>query len=574
MTNTAVKNFDWQRSLLIVGILCISVLLIREWVAFDKVYEAERTQQLASVANTTALIPDGTDSDTPTLALPDTSTTDSAGDVPTLPKAGGATIAQPAANQESLITVKTDTFQATIDTLGGDLVNVALVKHYSDLESREPYVMLQRDQFNQYIAQSGLIGENGTDSNGNRPVFSASKQTFTLEEGKDSLNVDLTFSKDNIEITKRYTFNRNDNLIQLEYIIENNTESEWSGALYGQIKRNDFAPIEPSASSLGMQPYLGAAVTTPDEHYKKLDFEDLAKSSFTLSQTGGWVAMVQHYFISSWIPPQQSKNHFRLLKSGDHFLLGFNTSRFVIPPGEKRSVTSGFYVGPKDIDRLEEISPYLDLTIDYGWLWWIAKPLFHALDAIHSVIGNWGWAIIILTIGIKALFYYPSNISYRSMAGMRKLQPKMAELKERYGDDRQRMGSELMKLYRDSGVNPMSSCLPILMQMPVFLALYWMLFESVELRHAPFVGWINDLSVMDPYFILPLIMGATMWIQQRLQPTPADPTQAKVMQFMPVLFTVMFIFFPAGLVLYWVVNNTLSIIQMWWVNRLVAGSTK
>src|SRR5690606_2559441 len=314
-----------------------------------------------------------------------------------------------------------------------------------------------------------------------------------------------------------------------------------------------------------MKPYLGAAITTPDENYKKISFDDLSDEPFKVVKEGGWVAMVQHCFISAWIPEAQDQNsyHLRQLGSQDMYLLGFTGPRTEVAPGTQGSIKARFYAGPKDTERLEEISPYLDLTVDYGWLWWIAKPLFWLLKTIHGFLGNWGLAIIGLTMVVKAAFFQLSAASYRSMAKMRKLAPKMAELKERCGDDRQKLSQEMMKLYKTEKVNPLGGCLPILVQMPVFLALYWTLMESVELRHAPFILWIQDLSVKDPYFVLPLIMGLTMFLQMRLNPAPPDPMQARIMQLMPFVFTFMFMWFPAGLVLYWVTNNTLGILQQW-----------
>ncbi|MEC8427220.1 MAG: membrane protein insertase YidC, partial [Pseudomonadota bacterium] len=336
-------------------------------------------------------------------------------------------------------------------------------------------------------------------------------------------------------------------------------------------------PVETTA--LGMQPFLGAALTTTEENYKKFDFGDLSdedlvrQGGFKTTIQGGWVAMVQHYFLSAWIPDQEEMNKFSLRKSrGDIYLMGFTSPQVTVAAGTQGVIKAGFYAGPKDIYRLEDISPYLDLTVDYGWLWWVAKPLFHVLNYIYGLLGSWGWSIIALTVLIKAVFFHLSATSYRSMAKMRKFGPEMQRMKDLYGDDRQRMQQEMMKLYKKEKINPLGGCLPILVQMPVFISLYWVLMESVELRHTPFLGWIDDLSVKDPLFILPLIMGATMWIQQKLNPTPPDPTQARIMQMMPIVFTFMFLWFPAGLVLYWVVNNTLSIAQQYVITRQIEAA--
>jgi YidC/Oxa1 family membrane protein insertase len=320
-----------------------------------------------------------------------------------------------------------------------------------------------------------------------------------------------------------------------------------------------------------MNPYLGAALTTGEENFKKITFQDMAEQKFQTSKQGGWIAMVQHYFISAWIPDSNSTNQYYSYKlnTSDLYLMGFTSPVVTVAPTNQGSIKASFYAGPKDTERLEQISPFLDLTVDYGWLWWIAKPLFWLMDKIHGFVGNWGLAIIGLTLLVKALFFHLSATSYKSMAKLRKLQPKLVELKERYGEDRQKFSQEMMKLYKTEKVNPFGGCLPLLIQMPVFIALYWVLMESVELRHAPFFGWIMDLSIKDPYFVLPIIYGATMWAMQKLNPQPTDPMQARIMNMLPFIFTFMFLWFPAGLVLYWVTNNILSITQQYIITRQI-----
>ncbi len=553
---------DWQRATILAAILAVSLLLVREWVDFqDRPQEAP----IASQSNSTPSDSLSTTAPSSVGDIPNTVIEDDS--IPTL--AGENEVAeQPVSTPTDVITVTTDTLKVEINPYGGDIVGLWLMDHYSDLESKAPFSILQQTPNSLYVAQSGLIGKNGTDKNKLRPTYTVSQSEYRLSDSSDKLNVDLNYQQGDVEITKRFTFVRGEHIVDVEYIINNQSQEQWSGAFYGQIKRGSHKPPK-SGGGFGVQPFLGAAITTEEDRYKKLDFGDLSEGEFKTDLTGGWVAMVQHYFLSAWVPPQESKNYYSLRSGGGNYLLTFQTSPFVVPNGEKHSVKASFYSGPKDIDRLEKLAPYLDLTVDYGWLWWIAKPLFHILQFIYSVVVSWGWSIILLTVLIKAIFYIPSAISFRSMAKMRKLGPKMQELKERYGDDRQKISAEIMKIYRKEGVNPMAGCLPILIQMPVFLSLYWVLLESVELRHTPFLGYINDLSVMDPYFILPLIMGATMFLQQKLNPTPPDPMQAKMMQFLPVVFTVMFLFFPAGLVLYWVVNNSLSILQQWIITRKI-----
>tara|TARA_R110001592_G_scaffold363402_1_gene688317 strand:+ start:22691 stop:24337 length:1647 start_codon:yes stop_codon:yes gene_type:complete len=472
-----------------------------------------------------------------------------------------------------LVKVSTDVLTVLIDTQGGDIVRVDLPKHLTELgESSSPFILLNRTSSTTYIAQSGLVGANGTDTKAGRPLFSVDAEQYQLQDGEDSLTVNLTLRQGEVLITKRFTFKRSDYLIGLTYHVDNQSSHPWKAGLFGQIKRDSHNPTV--GNSMGMAPFLGAALTSNDENYKKLDFEDIEDETFKETVTGGWVAMVQHYFISAWVPDQSISNTFNLRKLGsqDLYMLGFTSPQVAVEPGEKGELKAAFYAGPKDQYRLEKISPYLDLTVDYGLLWWIAKPLFWVLYQLHMVLGNWGWSIIFLTVMIKAAFFRLSATSYRSMANMRKLQPEMARLKDLYGDDRQKMSQETMSLYKREKVNPMGGCLPILVQMPVFMALYWVLLESVELRHSPWILWISDLSVKDPFFVLPLIMGVSMFVQQRLNPTPPDPMQAKVMQIMPIAFTFFFMFFPAGLVLYWTVNNGLSIIQQWLITRKIEGA--
>lgn len=552
------------RNALIGGIVLVSFLLIIRWNEFQE-RKFEETQLQQSSANNSERVAPSIPSEQPQAPngeeVPDAPASDSKDAVEFTTNA----------DNDRQIHISTDTLDLVIDTNGGDIVRLALPQYYAKLHEKDnPFVLLNNNDTSTYIAQSGLVGPNGTDGKNGRPRFSAASSDYTLEPGKDTLVVDLKYQQESAIITKRFTFHRDSYLIDLEYLIENTGDTNWVGNLYGQIKRDDHNPAQ--AVGVGMQPFLGAAITTPETNYKKLKFDELAKEKLEVSNTGGWVAMVQHYFMSAWVPDQDKDQKYVLRKSrnANMYFLSFTTlTSTTVAPGTTGSIKAQYYAGPKHIRVLEKIAPHLDLTIDYSWLWFIAKPLFYALDFIHGLVGNWGLAIILLTCCIKLVFFYPSAMSYRSMAKMRKVQPLMNELKERYGDDRQRMSAELMKLYKKEKVNPLGGCLPILLQMPVFIALYWMIMESVELRHAPFFLWIHDLSVRDPYFVLPLIMGVTMWIQQKLNPTPADPMQAKVMQLMPFFFTALFMMFPAGLVLYWVVNNTLSITQQYIITRQI-----
>ncbi|BFM13815.1 membrane protein insertase YidC [Simiduia litorea] len=544
---------DWTKYLLIAGMVATALLLVKEWAAFQDAKKPE----IALEQNTTL--------SAPMVTLPETGDDE----IPVVSNGEPAAISQ--ASQQ-LVTISTGTLILKIDTQGGDIVYAALPKHLAKLGEKDaPFVILNQNQDHTYVAQSGLVGQNGTDAQGNRPVFSVNTNHVTLEDGKDSVSVDLLYQQNAVTITKRFTLTRGSYLVDVSYLINNQSSDNWQANLYGQIKRDSH--IVATDVGIGMSPYLGAALTSTEEKYRKVDFEDMAEATKTIKveELGGWVAMVQHYFISAWIPNAESQNTFTLRKSknSDMYFMGFTTPALKVAAGSEGQTSASFYVGPKDVYALEEISPYLDLTVDYGWLWWIAKPLFQFLTFIYGFIGNWGWSIIALTIVIKAIFFPLSAASYKSMAKMRKLGPLMADLKERYGDDRQKMSAELMKMYKKEKVNPMGGCLPVLVQMPVFISLYWVLMESVELRHTPFLGWIQDLSVRDPYFILPAIMGLTMFVQFKLNPTPPDPTQAKVMQMMPLFMTFMFMWFPAGLVLYWVANNAISIVQQYIITKQI-----
>ena len=554
------------RNSLIGAIVVVAFLLFLRWNDFQEQHYAENNKPEETISTEIDLLAEDVSIPEP-QAQPNVSNSDIS-DLAEVPEVTPKTSVKSATHSQ-LVNIKTDVFNILIDTSGGDIVKVALFEYLAEEDQPDnPFILLDRTKSHVYIAQSGLVGPNGTDKKGSRPLFTAEKGLYEMHENQDSLVVDLFLQQDSVNITKRFTFTKSSYLIDVEYLIDNQSDQPWTATLFGQIKRDNY---KPSSDMIGMQPFVGAAITTPEEKYKKFSLGDLEDETFKITHQGGWVAMIQHYFVSAWIPNPESNNAYNLRKSSNKEmnLLGFTSDLITVPSQGNGSLKASFYAGPKIIKNLEKISPYLDLTIDFSWLWFIAKPLFIALDFIHSHVGNWGIAIILLTFAIKVLFLYPSAMSYRSMAKMRKLQPMMTELKDRFGDDRQKMSAELMKLYKKEKVNPLGGCLPILLQMPVFIALYWALMESVELRHSPFYLWITDLSVKDPYFILPIIMGATMYIQQKLNPTPPDPMQAKIMQMMPIFFTFLFLMFPAGLVLYWVCNNTLSIIQQYAITRQI-----
>ena len=465
--------------------------------------------------------------------------------------------------------VKTNVLDVVIDLEGGDIVRAALPAYPAKINTPDvPYLLI--DPRNHYAAQSGLIGKDGTDTAKGRPLFSVNQDSYTMKKGEDELVVDLhDTTASGVEITKRFIFKRGQYLIGVDYIIDNKSSSPFTAAMFGQIKRDSQTPVESDVRGMRLRPFTGGATFTKDSPYEKLKFDNIAENAYHDTVKGGYMAMVQHYFVSAWVPEAGETHTFtaRKLPGRDIYLFGFTTPSWTVEPGKTYTEKASFYVGPKKQYRLKAISPGLNLTVDYGFLWWLAEPLFALLTFIHSVVSNWGVSIILLTIVVKALLYPLSATSLRSMAKMRKLQPEMARLRERYGDDRQQFSQAMMELYKKEGANPLGGCLPMVLQMPVFLALYWTLMESVELRHSPFILWIHDLSAMDPYFVLPILMGGSMFLNQLLQPEPPDPIQAKVFKFMPIMFTFFFLWFPSGLVLYWLVNNLLSVLQQWYVTR-------
>ena len=471
-----------------------------------------------------------------------------------------------------IIQISTDTLQLSIDLTGGDIVGLSLPKYLKQLDViDDPFVILESSTDRNYVAQSGLIGQNGVDTSG-RALYRAEFDSYELQEDANSLQVDLVNTQQNgVTITKRFSFKRDSYLIDIDFLIQNNTETNWQANAFGQIRRNNFD--DPSSVGGFGRTFLGFVTTSTDDPYIKIEFDDIDDRSESVETPGGWVGFSQHYFLSAWIPNQESVNRFTTRKNESGQYLGeFTGSAFSVPANSSGNYQIQFYAGPKDQYSLAEISPNLDLTIDYGFLWFLAAPIYWLLTRIDSVIGNYGVSIILLTFFVKALFYKLSETQYKSMAGMRRLMPKMQQIKDRYGDDKMGLQKATMDLYKKEKINPFGGCLPMLVQMPVFIALYWVLMESVELRHAPFIGWLIDLSVRDPFFILPLLMGATMFLQTKLSPAPADPMQAKVMQLMPVMMTALFLWFPAGLVLYWLTNGLLGILQQWYITSKIEAA--
>ncbi len=470
------------------------------------------------------------------------------------------------------IRVVTDLFDMEIDTKGGDLRRADLLTYPVAIDQPDnPFRIMDDGVSRTYIAQTGLL-----EGEGNAPthhaIFIAKQDSYEMKDGETHLDVELVWQGNGVVVTKTYRFTRGSHSIDVLYSIANNTGSTWNGKQYRQFQRG--RPPADSQSKL-IVTYTGGAIYSPAEKYEKIAFDDIDDGDLSREITGGWAAMLEHYFVSAWVPAESEANLYYSKSLGNGlYSLGLMSPRISVQPGQVGEMATVLYVGPKVKNELDDVSEGLYLTIDYGWLTVISEPLFWLLDAIHGIVGNWGWSIVLLTVLIKLAFYRLSKASYISMANMRKLTPKLKALKERHADDKQKLNQAMMDLYKKEKINPLGGCLPIMVQIPVFIALYWALLESVELRQAPWIFWIQDLSQLDPYYVLPVIMGISMVIQQRLNPAPMDPMQAKVMMALPLLFTVFFAFFPSGLVIYWVVNNLLSIAQQWHITkRIEAGET-
>jgi len=478
--------------------------------------------------------------------------------------------------QGQRITVTTDTLSLTIDTNGGDIREARLLQYGATEDPSQPFHLMADNGPLIYMAQNGLatMSQAKLPAPTHKDVYQTAKTNYVMSG--DTLSVPLTWTQDGIKVTKTYTFTKGKYLIDISYKVENSASEVWAGSLYSQLVRNPYNPDE----SWMMYTYTGSVLYdgNAEEKYVKHSFGDLTTQPVSgRNVTGGWAAMIQQYFLTAIVPDQDAQNSYyaKPLAEG-RYAVGVVEPKIEVAPGQSGVVSSQLYIGPENTKQLAEIAPGLELTIDYGILTFLAEPLFWLIDWIYSFVGNWGVAIIILTILIKLVFYKLSEASYRSMARLRKFQPKLKQLKENYGDDKAVFQQKMMKLYKEEKINPLGGCLPIFIQMPVFIALYWVLLYSVEMRQAPFMLWIQDLSAQDPYYILPVIMGVTMYIQQKLNPSAMmDEMQQKVMKMLPFIFTFFFMFFPAGLVLYWVVNNILSVAQQWYITKKIeAGEEK
>lgn len=464
------------------------------------------------------------------------------------------------------IRVVTDVLDIIIDTKGGNIVQTNLLDYPLQIGDENTVRLQNSSNAGFYAVQSGLLAKAGAPNH--YAQFNAQQSEYILAEGQDAITVPLTWSENGIQVTKLYTFKRSDYLIDETFKVTNNSQQEWAGNQYRQIQRSDVDDSQPFIYT-----YTGGVYYNEEDKYEKIEYSDMEDESLNKSFSNGWAAMIQHYFMTALVPTASETNKYysKVIDSeyGKRYVIGLTSTKKKVSPSETIEFKTGIYIGPKILDRLEEIAPGLGLAVDFGMLTIISKPMYIALNWINTIVNNWGWAIVILTIGLKMLFFPLANASYKSMAKMKKVMPEVQKLKEKYGDDRQRIAKEQMALFQKHKVNPAAGCFPMLIQMPVFMGLYWALLESVQLRQAPFILWINDLSIADPYFILPVIMGASMFLQQKLNPPPADPMQAKMMQMMPIMFSVFFFFLPVGLVLYSVTNNTLSIIQQYVITKRI-----
>jgi YidC/Oxa1 family membrane protein insertase len=483
---------------------------------------------------------------------------------PALPQVAAPESVQQLAKGER-VKVHTDTLYVEIDTVGGDIRRLELTKHHDDADKSKNFVLFSDQKPHTYIAQSGLIGNILPT---HKTMFTAQGTEFSMTAGAQDLKIKLSAPVTaGVQVDKIFTFHRDSYVVDVEYQIRNGGDGAISPHAYYQLVRDDSAS---KGDSMFVSTYAGPAIYTDQQKFQKVGFSDIekGKTPYQKQSNDGWVAMLQHYFLSAWLPRNGMAREFYTKSMGDKlYAAGVILPVGSIAPGASGVISVPLYAGPQEQENLSKLAPGLDLTVDYGWLTIIAAPLFWVLSKIQNMVNNWGVAIILLTVLIKLAFYPLAAKSYRSMAHMRVLGPKLQKLKEHYGDDRQRLHQAMMELYKTEKVNPLGGCLPVLVQIPVFIALYWVLLASVEMRHAPFALWIQDLSAADPYYVLPIIMGITMIIQTKLNPTPPDPIQAKVMMVMPFAFSIFFFFFPAGLVLYWVVNNVLSIAQQWQITR-------
>lgn len=529
-----------QRSFLIIALALVSFLMWQQW--------------------------QGDYGPKPVVPASNSQTTSSAADLQ-LSASGSTTAAalEVKATQAQLIEVKTDVLTVKIDSRGGDIVALELPGFTVSQENKAAYQLMRQQPGFEYVAQSGLLGDGPDDKKAPRQIYQVAQNSYQLANGQTELVVPLTMTHNGLVIEKRFIFTAGKYDVRVEYSVTN----QGDGSKVVQPYFHFAQTIDNGEGTNMMMPvYRGGAYSTADQRYEKLSFDDMKEANLNVGTQGGWVSMLEHYFVAAWVPQGEGNNQLYSMVADNLGVIGVQGPQQSIAVGEQKTFAATFYAGPKDQDNLAQIANGLDLTVDYGMLWFISQPLFWLLQLIHGFVGNWGVAIIAITLLVKGILFPLTKVQYESMAKMRNLKPKIDELQARYKDDRQKMGPAMMELYRKEKVNPMGGCLPMLIQLPIFLALYWVFVESVELRQAPFMLWITDLSVKDPYYVLPVLYGISMFIMQKLTPmTVTDPMQAKIMLWMPVAFSVFFLWFPSGLVLYWVISNLISLAQMLYIYR-------
>ncbi|CRK86003.1 Membrane protein insertase YidC [Candidatus Providencia siddallii] len=472
--------------------------------------------------------------------------------------------------ENKYIVVKTDVLKIRINKVGGDIDEADLLVYNKNLYSKNPFRLLETGLDFVYQAQSGLTGPNGPDNpfnnNGKRPCYATNSDYFELQDNQDVLFIPMIFiGNDNVVYKKIYTVKRGKYSVDVKYSIQNKTNSMLNIAFFGQLKQTAIVPKhrDTKTTNFALRTYRGAAYSSNENAYKKYSISDIKTEDLNLTTKGGWVAMLQQYFAVAWIPNgRENAIFYSAFLDNKYGVIGYKTIPLLIKPNSVFNYSSTLWIGPEIQSEMAKISSHLDLTVDYGWLWFISQPLFRLLKFIHNYVGNWGISIIIITFILRGIMYPLTKAQYTSMAKMRLLQPKLIEIRERFNNDKQRMSQEMMTIYKSEKVNPLGGCLPLLIQMPIFLALYYMLMSSVELRHASFFGWVKDLSAQDPYYILPVLMGLSMFVIQKISPsTSTEPMQQKIITYIPIIFTIFFLWFPSGLVLYYVISNLVTIIQ-------------
>ncbi len=540
---------DTIRFVLVVALSLVSMML---WQAWQEDYPVVKTPVTIADSNT----------ETPTVKSIDNPVTSPVNEASEILVEQMPPVQEAAAAEK--ITVETDLFRLQINTRGAGITKAELKKYPRDASTPdEPFVLMDNTEELLYIQQGGLLSKQAAPTHEN--IYRVEKNLYRMKDNQDVLEVPMTWQGENgSSVTKTFTFNRNNYLVGIKYDINNPGQKSWLGRSYQQIKRK--APTEGRRL---IYTYTGAVISSPEERYEKVDFDDMQDQKTERDTSNGWIAMLQHYFVTALIPAEKqgTYRYYTNALPNERYIIGAISPPVTIEPGSRGTIQEKIYIGPKILADLSKLADGLELTIDYGMLWFIAKPLFLVLNKLHDYTGNWGWSIILVTIMLKAIFFPLSAAGYKSMANMRRVQPRMMSIKDRYKDDKAKLNQAMMQIYKEEKINPLGGCFPILVQIPVFISLYWVLLESVELRQATFALWLQDLSSPDPFFVLPLVMGITMFIQQKLNPAPMDPVQAKVMSVLPIAFTVFFAFFPSGLVLYWVVNNILSIAQQWQITR-------